>query len=163
MATELSTTNARDVTVCPCSNAICLVPSWIPELVATSASAMSLLRLDRNKPKVPINGYWDGHGHGTLPFHGKPCSAIDDKWCARKKRNFFHQKKTSREENSKTSQDTRWCPLSSPGEGGLQVQAYECTHVHCRYGMTLHMLMRSVIPGRSSMVSVPFTWACSML
>jgi hypothetical protein len=47
-------------------------------LLEGSASAISLPRLDRYKPKVPVNGYWDGHGHDTLPFHGKPCSAIDN-------------------------------------------------------------------------------------
>jgi hypothetical protein len=53
-----------------------------------SASAIPLPRLDHNKPKGPINGYWDGHGHGTLPFHGKPCSAIDNDKGGMKKEYF---------------------------------------------------------------------------
>jgi hypothetical protein len=61
-----------------------------------SASAISLPRLDRYKPKVPISEYWDGHGHDTLPFHGKPCSAIDNDKGGTKKDSFI-QKKLPRE------------------------------------------------------------------
>lgn len=28
---------------------------------------------------MPINGFWDGHGHDTTPFYGKPSSARDKK------------------------------------------------------------------------------------
>jgi hypothetical protein len=35
---------------------------------------------------IPVNGYWDGHRHDTLPFHGEPRSAIDKTTIARKKR-----------------------------------------------------------------------------
>lgn len=49
-----------------------IVPSsvrFIVDIPNLQCYAISLPRLGHQLGYVSIDGYWDGHGHGTLPFH----------------------------------------------------------------------------------------------
>ena len=91
-------------------------------------------------------------GHGTLPLHGKTCSAIDEQTQTGPKKtpptthsNVRWRKKDQRQKVKTSTQ--LMLRVVFTGVCGMVQQ----------YGRTLHMLMHSVIPSRNNVVKLPLT------